>query len=83
MSSPLQEKWDEVERGKRKIEGMFQRAMNLRDSSHLKLDSYAVLSLVEDAYVKQYLRAYNTTQDVKAFKQQTQEYRKILRALSL
>jgi hypothetical protein len=68
----------EIAEGKKKVERMYQNAMNLRDSTPCVIDSEPI----ESEYQKQYFRAYHITQDVREFKQQTREYRKLLRAYS-
>ncbi len=48
----------------RKIEGMYQRAMNLRDISDWLID----FEPIETEYRRQYFRAYHITQDVREFR---------------
>jgi hypothetical protein len=59
----------------KKIERMYQNAMNLRDSSNAVI----LFGPIEDEYQRQYFRAYHITQDLRAFKQQTREYRTLVK----
>jgi len=61
---------------KKKIERMYQSAMNLRDSCWSQID----MSPIEDEYQRQYFHAYHISQDMFLFKRQTREYRKLVRA---
>lgn len=65
----------------KRIEGMYQRAMNLRDSTRQSIDFHPI----EGEYLNQYLRAYVKARpsDVAAFRQQTREYRYLLRAFAV
>ena len=58
-----------------KVERMYQRAMNLRDSTWQEID----FEPIETEYQRQYFRAYRNG-DVLTFRQQTKEYRALLRA---
>jgi hypothetical protein len=60
----------------RAIEGMYQRAMNLRDSSPTPIRPWRE---AERKYTADYLRAFNRTQDVAAFKDSTRKYRSLFR----
>lgn len=64
----------------KKIQGMYQRAMNLRDSSptprHLSADQVEV---IEDDYSRAYRRAFKTG-NVGEFVNATRKYRKIIRS---
>lgn len=55
---------------------MYQSAMNLRDSMWQAIN----FEPIENEYTRQYSRAYHITQDVRSFRQQTREYRALLRA---
>jgi hypothetical protein len=65
-----------VNESKRKIERMYQRAMNLRDSTWQAID----FEPIETEYTHQYMHAFRVTQDVATFQRQTREYTALLRA---
>ena len=58
----------------RKIEGMYQRAMNLRDSSPV-----ALTDLQESRYRRAYIHAFKQSHDVDFFRAMTRDYRRLLR----
>ena len=58
------------------IEVMYQRAMNLRDSTWQSID----MTPIENEYQSQYMRAFRVTGDVDTFRRQTREYRALLRS---
>jgi len=60
-----------------KIEGMYQRAMDLRDGTPVR--DWPVANREESKYVRAYRGAYNRTHDVEAFKNATRSYRTMLR----
>lgn len=60
---------------RQRIERMYQRAMDLRDSTQSSID----FEPIENEYRRQYFRAYRWG-CLALFKQQTREYRKLLRA---
>jgi len=63
----------------KRIERMFQRAMDLRDSTGGA--SSEASRVVEDKYTKEYFHAYRITHDVIRFRHETRFYRAYLRAL--
>ena len=58
------------------IEGMYQRAMNLRDTTRQSID----FEPIEREYTRQYMRAFHKSRNTQLFRQQTREYRALLRA---
>jgi hypothetical protein len=60
----------------KKIERLYQSAMNLRDSCQSSIN----FEPIEMEYQKQYFHAYHLSQDVLLFKRQTREYRNLVRA---
>jgi hypothetical protein len=59
------------------IEGMYQRAMDLRDST--PCPDWSAAEKVEKRYLAAYMKAYKRTQDVATFKKETRGYRRFLR----
>jgi hypothetical protein len=58
----------------RKIEGMYQRAMDLRDATPGNLPKRE-----ESRYTKAYMHAFKQSHDVTFFRAMTREYRRLLR----
>jgi len=72
MTKPADER---TAKARERIEGMYQRAMDFRDSTPVR-DGW---QKNEEQYRRSYMNAYKRTLDVEAFKKSTRQYRRFLR----